>query len=184
MSTILLTERFIFQYFQCIAAGNKAISSSAFHSAANYLRTGISLLSDESWVTEYDLSIQLYDTALEAFVATGQFETFEAMVKKPLTHARCFDDKLNIYHNLVRYLTVAGRSEEALATSLSVLDALGERIPMDSNVQNFLEEASFVKELLRNSSTKDLLDLPFMDDHKKVVSNNWNVSSSCSLYVT
>ncbi len=168
---ILLTGLFInLLILITSAAGNKAISSSAFHSAVNYLRTGISLLNGDSWITDYDLSIQLYDTALEACFASGQFFTFEEMVKQPLTYARCFEDKLNIYHNLVRYLTAAGRSEEALTTSLSVLDALGEKIPIDSDLSTFLEEAMHLKELLQ-SSKQDLLELPVMNDFSKVVSS-------------
>jgi predicted ATPase len=44
-----------------LEAGEKALSSSAFHSAAKYLLTGLSLLGPESWETKYKLTIRLYD---------------------------------------------------------------------------------------------------------------------------
>ena len=43
-----------------LEAGEKAVSSSAFHSAAKYLLTGLSLLGPESWEVKYDLTIKLY----------------------------------------------------------------------------------------------------------------------------
>ncbi|KAL7462870.1 hypothetical protein ACHAXS_003239, partial [Conticribra weissflogii] len=107
-----------------LEAGNRAISTSGFNSAAEYLQQGINLLSKDSWIQEYGLTIQLYDAALEAYYTVGQFSNFEVAVKQPLTHATCFEDKLNSYHHFVRYLTASGRSEEALETSLSILKTL------------------------------------------------------------
>lgn len=43
-----------------LEAGEKALSSSAFHSAAKYLLTGISLLGPESWDKKYTLTTRLY----------------------------------------------------------------------------------------------------------------------------
>ncbi len=151
-------------------AGNKAISASGFHSAAEYLQTGISLLSDDSWIRQYDLTIQLYDAALEAYYTAGQFEKFEAAVKQPLAHATCFEDKLNSYHNLVRYLTASGKSDEALETCLSVLKTLGVEISSNADAESLLAEAKSVKETIRNSSIPNLLDLPKMKEFDKIVS--------------
>ena len=44
-----------------LEAGEKALSASAFHSAAKYLLTGLSLLGPESWEVKYNLTIRLYD---------------------------------------------------------------------------------------------------------------------------
>ncbi len=44
-----------------LRAGKKAMASSSFDSATKYLLVGISLLNDDSWNSEYDLSIGLYD---------------------------------------------------------------------------------------------------------------------------
>ena len=44
-----------------LEAGEKALSASAFHSAAKYILAGLSLLGPDSWDTKYDLTIRLYD---------------------------------------------------------------------------------------------------------------------------
>ena len=47
-----------------LEAGEKALSSSAFHSAVKYLMTGLSLLGNESWGVKYKLTIRLYDAGM------------------------------------------------------------------------------------------------------------------------
>lgn len=44
-----------------LKAGEIAIASSSFNSAAKYLMLGITLLPDDSWAEDYDLTIRLYD---------------------------------------------------------------------------------------------------------------------------
>lgn len=151
-------------------AGKKAISISSFHSAANYLRIGIGLLNKQSWVSHYDLTIKLYDAALEAYYATGQFSAFELTAKQPLIHAKCFGDKLNAYLNQVRYLTALERGDEALATCLTVLETLGEEIPRQSSNSTLKEEGLVVRNLLQKSVSRDLLKFPLLEDPKKIVS--------------
>jgi len=164
-----------------LQAGNIAISTSRFHAAAEYLQTGISLLIKDSWIQQYDLTIQLYDAALEAYYTAGQFSKFDAAVKQPLTHARCFEDKLNSYHNLVRYLTASGKSEEALETCLFVLKKLGVEISPNANAESLLTEAISVKEIIRNSHIHNLLDLPKMEDFDKMAAMTFlNTAVLCS----
>ncbi len=44
-----------------LKAGKIAMAASSFDSATNYLLLGVSLLNDESWESEYDLSLGIYD---------------------------------------------------------------------------------------------------------------------------
>mmetsp|Transcript_10680 Transcript_10680/g.22399 ORF Transcript_10680/g.22399 Transcript_10680/m.22399 type:complete len:1400 (+) Transcript_10680:184-4383(+) len=151
-----------------LQAGNKAISVSSFHSAANYLEVGIGLLDEQSWVSHYDLTIQLYDAALEAYYAIGRFSSFELTAKQPIKHAKCFKDKLNAYINYVRYLTAAERGEEALAICLNVLETLGEKIPRRIGNKTVMEEALIVTNLLQKTMSCDLLGLRLLKDPKKI----------------
>jgi predicted ATPase len=41
-------------------AGNKAKASVAYQPAFNYLQTGINLLAENSWLVQYNLSLQLH----------------------------------------------------------------------------------------------------------------------------
>lgn len=44
-----------------LRAGETAMASSSFNSAAKYFMLGVTLLPDNSWVHDYDLTIRLYD---------------------------------------------------------------------------------------------------------------------------
>ena len=77
-------------------AGEKALGTSAFHSASKYFLQGLQLLPPDSWRVRYNLTLQLYDAASEALFVTGDFKTLFALIDQPLTNARCFEDTLNI----------------------------------------------------------------------------------------
>ena len=48
-------------------------------------------------------------TATEVLYVTGDFESLTSMIQIPLIHARCFEDKLNSYDVLIRYLMASGQ---------------------------------------------------------------------------
>ena len=116
-----------------LRAGETSLMTSAFQSAAKYLMRGISLLDSNSWEDMYELTIKLYDagkkisfvfflfqwhdahmhhdttffdsiTASKALFVTGEFTMLSTISEKPLVYARSFEDKLNIYNNVVRAL--------------------------------------------------------------------------------
>ena len=85
-------------------AGEKALRQSAFESCSKYILTGLSLLGEDSWETKYDLTLQLHEAATEALFVTGDHAQVLRLTSAPLAKARSFEDKLNIYNNLVRSL--------------------------------------------------------------------------------
>jgi len=149
-------------------AGEESLQASAFHSAAIFFMTGISFLEDESWETNYSLTIGLYDAASEALVVTGDFSKLSILIEKPLAKARSFEDKLNTYNNLIRSLAASSRYKEGIAMCLDILAQLGEAIPNDITADIYRDEALQVKQLWKGKSM-DMLSLPPMTDPKKLV---------------
>merc|ERR1712194_896376 len=151
-----------------LEAGEEALSSSAFHSAAKYLLTGLSLLGPESWETKYKLTIRLYDAASEALFVIGDFTRLSALIEKPLMNAHSFEDKLNILNNLVRALAASSKFIEGITKCLSILSQLGEVIPTEVTGDVYAEEVSQVKTLLHGKSRQELLSLPMMSETQKL----------------
>ena len=152
-----------------LQAGEKAIASSAFESAAQYLMAGITLLHENSWNDDYDLTIRLYDAASEALFVTGDFSSLSSIIQKPLIRAKSFEDKLNTYHSLVRFLHASGHLNEGISKCASILSQLGEIIPARVDNSVYMEEVRRVKQSLMNLSEEDLLSLPVMKDERKLV---------------
>mmetsp|Transcript_22604 Transcript_22604/g.49001 ORF Transcript_22604/g.49001 Transcript_22604/m.49001 type:complete len:889 (-) Transcript_22604:208-2874(-) len=151
-----------------LRAGEMAIASSSFNSAAEHLMIGIALLPDDSWVEEYDLTIRLYDAASEANYVTGDFGTLASIIQMPLLHARCLEDKLCTYNVLVRYLIASGQLREGISKSTNVLAQLGETLPEHVDNTLYAEEVELVKRSLMDLSEDDLLNLPLMTDERKL----------------
>ncbi|KAL3800854.1 hypothetical protein HJC23_001691 [Cyclotella cryptica] len=163
-------------------AGEKALSSSAFSTAGRFLVAAVNLLDEQSWVDHYEFTLKVHDAAGVALYAVGDFTTLKTVMLKPVMRARCFEDKLNTYHNMVRFLSSSGRMKEVIVKCSSILAQLGEIIPEDMNQEICDEEAERVKEALVPLSEKDLLSLPVLTDQRKMVSISFNLKIA-SAYV-
>jgi len=151
-----------------LEAGEKALSASAFHSAAKYLLAGLSLLGTDSWEAKYNLTIRLYDAASEALFVIGDFSRLSELTEKPLLYARSFEDKLNIHNNLVRALAASSKFDEGIGKCVEIVSQLGEVIPIDLTPDVYVYEVDQVKQLLNGKSRQELLSLPKMSDPQKL----------------
>lgn len=59
-----------------LKAGKKAMTLSSFDSAAKYLLVGVSLIKEESWNSEYELSLELHDTGESKNCQACRFHVF------------------------------------------------------------------------------------------------------------
>lgn len=141
---------------------------------------------------------------MEALFATGDFATLSDLTLILLSNARNFDDKLNCYHNLVRYLASSGQSEEGLSTCIQVLEELGEQdgiymgmgITVGLNMCSFLSDSlptkltdvivykhyKNMKSLLSKFSEDDILNFPQMVNERKLTAMEFlnHMVSSCN----
>jgi histidine kinase len=106
--------------------------------------------------------------ASEALCVIGDYPTLTALSKMPLHHARCFDDKLNTYSNLVRALSSSGNIDECIDTCVSVLSQLGESLPTKVTPEVYFDEVAKVRQSLMGLSRQDLWSLPLMTDLNKL----------------
>ena len=112
--------------------------------------------------------IFLLDALQEALFVTGDFSRLSSIIEQPLVFARSFEDKLNIYNNLVRSLGSSGKTEEAITTAIAVLAQLGEVVPTNITADIYSDEVTNIKRLLHDKSRHDLLSLPIMVDVHKL----------------
>jgi predicted ATPase len=110
----------------------------------------------------------LFDALQEALLVTGDFSRLSSIIEQPLIFGRNFEDKLNIYNNLVRSLGSSGKTEEAITTAIAVLAQLGEVVPTNITADIYSDEVTNIKRLLHDKSKHDLLSLPMMVDVHKL----------------
>ncbi|MCT7950561.1 AAA family ATPase [Ancylothrix sp. C2] len=114
-----------------LIAGRKAISSTAYQSAAIYLNTGLKLLATDSWQTQYDLTLDLYDTAIEAEYLITNFQQSKALIDIALQKTQTALDKVRIYKRQIQFYISQGDLPASIDTALKSVEILGIPIPTD-----------------------------------------------------
>ncbi len=145
-------------------ASGKAKSSTAYQSALNYAKAGLSLLSEERWESHYDLVFALNFEAAACQYLCGNFDEaeqqFESLVeraKTALDKARVYNLRSVQYENMSRYADALAVARESLALfGVSFPDAAEEKqAALESEIES-------IQSLLGHRSIESLVDLPIM----------------------
>ncbi len=108
-----------------LMAGQKAKKATAYGAAVNYLTVGRECLTDKSWESEYDLTLNLYVEAVKVEYINGHHEQANQLSDIVLQQAKILLDKVKVYNIQIPFYTTQNRMQEALDTGLQVLEMLG-----------------------------------------------------------
>jgi predicted ATPase len=86
-----------------LKAGCKAKAATAYDTAIEYLETGCNLLPSDAWQHHYDLTLQLYEKAVEVEYLLGNLDKAKALSEVVLKEARSLLDKVKIYELKVQF---------------------------------------------------------------------------------
>ncbi|KAL7520532.1 hypothetical protein ACHAWX_005256 [Stephanocyclus meneghinianus] len=161
---------FISDYSQLIStielnlqAGEKLMNSHNYTSSHSYLKTAVSLLPNDCWSSQYDLTLACHFQLAKAAYPCGLIDEAKTMLLTIIEHGRCLEDKLDTYSLLVTVYHLAFKDiSKAFSTCIEVLKLLGESLPeRDIDRLELNKIVSKCKELLQTPAEKDLLHLPF-----------------------
>ncbi|MBV9389663.1 MAG: AAA family ATPase [Chroococcidiopsidaceae cyanobacterium CP_BM_ER_R8_30] len=145
-----------------LTAGQKALTATAYEAALKYCQTGIKLLNQESWHSEYDLTLALYSGAAKAAYLSGYFDKMEQFIEVVLNHAQTVLDKVQVYDSKIQGCLSHGNLKLALKIALEVLQLLGISLietPSQLDIQRGLGSTA---SLLAGQEIEDLINLPKM----------------------
>ena len=150
-----------------LIAGNKAKASAAFQSAFNYLQTGINLLGENSWLVQYNLSLQLHQEAAEIAYLLGDFERMESLGAVVLKNAKTVLGRAKVIE--VKMATHAAKNQLDIAINLGLefLRQLGVKLPAKPNNLDSIIGLLEVKLTLAGKRIEDLANLPQGSDPAK-----------------
>ncbi|MDB9372458.1 ATP-binding sensor histidine kinase [Nodularia sphaerocarpa] len=167
-----------------LMAGCKAKASTAYEAALKYLQTGMALLSEDAWETEYKLTLGLYDGGAEVAYLSGNFEQMQQWAEVVLQKAKTLLDKVKVYEVKIIASTVQNQQLEAIQTALSILQLLGISFPhqpTSADIQQAIDgiasdlegkamdSAPLLAFALRvPEAIADLINLPLMTDLNKI----------------
>jgi predicted ATPase len=135
-----------------LLAGQHAKAATAYEVAINYFNTGLELLTEDSWQTQYELTLALYVEAVETEYLNTHFEQVETLSQVVLQQAKTVLDKVKVYESQLLSHIAQNQMNAAIEIGLQVLEML---------------EVSLVKTPPENLIIETIHQLPEMDDPKK-----------------
>ncbi len=108
-----------------LIAGKKAKAATAYDAAVRYLNLGREILAENSWETEYELTLNLYVEAVEAEYLNTNYNQAETLSDVVLKRAKTVLDKIKVYGTRILFYSAQNQLQTAIETGLEVLEILG-----------------------------------------------------------
>jgi PAS domain S-box-containing protein len=147
-----------------LRAGRKARASAAFESACVYLASGMALLDERDWSSQYELMFSLRLERAECEFLAGNFDTAEQLIVELLQRGISKVDQAAVYHLKILLHTVKSENAQAVASALTGLRLFGIDIPAHPTWEQVQAEYEAVWQLLNGRPIESLIDLPLMTD--------------------
>ncbi|AFY35037.1 ATP-binding sensor histidine kinase [Calothrix sp. PCC 7507] len=151
-----------------LTAGRKALASTAYSDAVQYLTIGMELLQSDCWDVQYQLTLALHETAAEATYLSGNFKQMEQLIEIVLIQAKTLLDRAKVYEVKVEAYKAQGLSFEAIKTGIEVLNLLGMPFPEQPTPTDIAAELQKVQLAFVGKKTEDIVNLPHLTDPTKL----------------
>ncbi len=167
-----------------LVAGRKAKASTAYAAAIGYLSVGMKLLTADSWETNYDQTLAIYELAAESAYLGGNFEQMEAWSALVLNSAKTLLDQVKVYEVKIQAYMAQTRGLEAVKTGLQVLKLLGINFPENPQPSDIQQAMVETRGNLGSRQIEDLINLPPMTDAEKLAAMQILSSLSSATYIS
>ncbi len=147
-------------------AGKKAKISAVYSLAIKYLETGISLLKNECWEKQYDLTLSLYTELVNAVYLKGDFQEMERLVEVVTANARSAIDQVGVFETSINACFAQEDYTGAIKTALGILKSLGLKMPENPTMVTVIKELIKVKFYMSGKTNEDLRNLPRMSEQR------------------
>ncbi|MEH2213730.1 trifunctional serine/threonine-protein kinase/ATP-binding protein/sensor histidine kinase [Nostoc sp.] len=151
-----------------LIACRKAKSSTAYQAAREYATVGLSLLSENTWQQQYEMTLALYELAAEVAMLNGNFEAMEQFIDLVIQQARSLPEKVNVYCIRIQSHISQSKLTSAIAIAQPILQQLGTTFPETPTLSDIQQEIQQIEELIGDREIADLVHLPEMTDAEKL----------------
>ena len=151
-----------------LAAGQKARNSTAYAGARSFVKTGLELLTENCWQTQYELTLNLYVAAAETAYLNADFNGMEEMAAQVLRSAKTILDKVKIFEIQINALTTQSQMLEAIAIGTNALAQLGIELPYETDEALTRIALQNLANQLEGKQIEELVNLPVMSDPRTI----------------
>ncbi|RCJ26521.1 serine/threonine protein kinase [Nostoc sp. ATCC 43529] len=151
-----------------LIAGQKAKAAAAYESAMRYLKEGLRLLTVDSWQNQYELTLSIYELAVEVAYLNGDFIQMEKWANLVLQQAKIPLHKMKVYEVKIQACMAQLKPLEASKMGLQALELLGINFPASPSLSDIQETLNQTATNLATKKIEDLINLPLMIDIDKL----------------
>ncbi|MBD2744551.1 ATP-binding sensor histidine kinase [Coleofasciculus sp. FACHB-1120] len=151
-----------------LKAGQKARAATAYIAAFQYCTTGIDLLPEDGWQTQYETTLALYKSATEAAYLSGNFEQMKQLAASVTEHSKTLLDTIEVYEVQIQAAQAQHQFVEAVRIALKIVERLGTTIPEQPSQSDTALAFETTKSILAGRQPLDLIDLPQITEPNKL----------------
>ncbi len=148
-----------------LLAGQRALASTAYAAAREYLRNGLTLLDESSWDVRYRDAFEMHRDLARAEYFNNNFDEAKALLRVALDKAATVSEKVALHSLQAIQDTTQNKYRDAIDEGKEALALLGYSLPSEGLEQAFAEEqALFEKNLANIGDVPSLLDQGTMEN--------------------
>ncbi|MBN1472028.1 MAG: diguanylate cyclase [Syntrophaceae bacterium] len=151
-----------------LQAAQKAKKSTAYASSVSYLKTGIGLLPDDSWKSQYELTYLLHKELMEceylSLNLSGAKKIFELLVKNVNSNI----DRANVHTLMIILYTTQGDYAPALKVGLEGMRMVGFNLPENPSDIRLGWELLKLRLRFGRRKIEDLIDMQYVPEPKNL----------------
>jgi predicted ATPase/signal transduction histidine kinase len=151
-----------------LIAGRKAILSTAYQQAFNYLTIGRELLVSDCWKTEYELSLGLHEALAEVTYLMGDFQASEEFIEVVLAQAKTLLEKIKVSEIRIQAYTSQNKLVQAISIGREILEQFGVNFPQKPTQEDIQKGLKETAALIGDRTIEELANLPSITDVNKL----------------
>ena len=145
-----------------LLVGKNAKVATVYEAALRYLQTGRKLLGDNSWQTNYELTLNLVVEELETQYLSTNFEQVDKLAEIVLEKGATLQDKVKVYEVKLQTYTAQNQPLKAVHLALDILQLMGISFPQQPNREQIQLELAATQAKFAGKQIEELINLPAM----------------------
>ena len=151
-----------------LLACGKAKDANAYQAGREYASIGLTLLGENAWSRQYEMTLEFYELAAELAFLCGEFEVMEQLIEIVIANTRSLPEQVNVCRMRIQAYNTQHQPTEAIATAQQFLQQLGVTFPQKPTQDYIKEAVSEICLLVGDREIENLVDLPIMQDREKI----------------